>query len=187
MTVIWLVLILLALVGWLIHVFNGLVGLSNTADAAWADIDVQLKRRYDLVPNLVEVTKGYAAHESAAFEKVATARTAGMGAYTPGEKSQTEPNLVAGLHSIFALAESYPQLKANEEFLNLQHTLADIEDYLQSARRYYNAVVRDLNTRTEAFPNNYLASLFGVTVREYFQLDSAQEAKPAPVSFGAKP
>jgi len=187
MTVIWLVLILLALVGWLIHIFNSLVSLSNTADAAWADIDVQLKRRYDLVPNLVEVAKGYAGHENTTLVKVAEARTAGVGAYTPGEKSQTEPALVAGLHSVFALAESYPQLKANEEFLSLQHTLVDIEDYLQSARRYYNAVVRDLNTRTEVFPNNFLASLFGVSAREYFQLDNAQEAKPVPVSFGAKP
>jgi len=187
MTVIWLVLILLALVGWLIHVFNSLVSLSNTADAAWADIDVQLKRRYDLVPDLVEVTKGYAGHESTTLVKVAEARTAGMSAYTPGEKTKTEPVLVAGLRSLFALAESYPQLKANEQFLNLQHTLVDIEDYLQSARRHYNAVVRDLNTRTEVFPNNYLASLFGVTAREYFQLDNPQEAKPAAVGFGAKP
>ena len=186
MITIWVILALLGLVGWMIYLFNTLVGLSNRADAAWADIDVQLKRRYDLVPNLVETVKGYAAHESGTFEKVATARTAALDTYTPAEKTKSEPPLVAGVHQLLALAEAYPSLKANEEFLSLQHTLTDIEDYLQSARRYYNAVVRDLNTQVQMFPNNLVASLLAVGPREYFQLDNEQEAKPATVSFGAR-
>jgi LemA protein len=178
-TILWVVLVLLAFVAWLILIFNRLVSLSNTADAAWADIDAQLKRRYDLVPNLLELAKGYAAHEGATFEKIAAARTAGLDAFTPGEKAQTEPGLAAGLRSVFALAESYPELKANEQFLNLQHTLTDIEDYLQTARRHYNAVVRELNTQAQVFPNNLFASLFGIVPREYFQFDSGKDGKVA--------
>ena len=187
MITIGIILFLLVVTGWLIYVFNTLVSLSNRADAAWADIDVQLKRRYDLVPNLVETVKGYAAHETGTFQKVAAARAAGLDAFTPGEKSQTEPTLAAGVRQLFAVAEAYPELKANEEFLRLQNSLADIEDYLQSARRYYNAVVRDLNITAQMFPNNWVAPLFAVRPREYFQLDSPDQAKPAEVSFGAKP
>ncbi len=175
----WVVLVLLAFVVWLIFLFNRLVSLSNLADAAWADIDAQLRRRYDLVPNLLDAAKRYAAHESATFEKVAAARAAGLEAFTPGEKAQTEPGLAAGLRSIFALAESYPELKANEQFLNLQRTLTDIEDYLQSARRHYNAVVRELNTQTQVLPNSLFASMFGVVPREYFQFDGDKDGKPA--------
>lgn len=177
--ILWVVLALLAFVVWLIFLFNRLVSLSNLADAAWADIDAQLKRRYDLVPRLLEVAKTYAVHERATFDTIAAARTAGLDAFTPGEKAQTEPGLVAGLRAVFALAESYPELKANEQFLNLQHTLTDIEDYLQSARRHYNAIVRELNTQTRVFPNNLFASMFGVMPREYLQFDGDKDVKPA--------
>jgi LemA protein len=178
-TTLWVVLALTGFVVWLIFLFNRLVSLSNAADAAWADIDAQLRRRYDLVPALLEVVQGYAAQQTAAFEKIAAARAAGLDAFTPREKTQTEPGLVAGLRSVFALAESCPELKANQQFLNLQHTLADIEDYLQSARRHYNAVARELNTQTQAFPYNLFASMFGVTPREYFQFDRDEADAPA--------
>lgn len=183
---IWIGLLLLAVILWLIVLFNALVSLRNRADGAWADIDVQLKRRYELVPNLVEVVKGYATHERSTFENVAGARAAAMDARSPAEKTQAEPALVSGLHSVFALAEAYPALQANEEFLKLQTTLTQIEDSLQSARRYYNAVVRDLNTKLQVFPNNLIAPLFRIRTREYFQLDNADEGKAVPVSFGNK-
>jgi LemA protein len=181
----WAVLILaVAVVAWLIYVFNSLITLRTRADNAWADIDVQLKRRHDLVPNLVEVVKGYAIHERGTFEKVATARAAAMQAATTDQRGQTETDLVAGLRSVFALAEAYPQLKANEEFLDLQKNLARIEDTLQSARRYYNAVVRDLSIKMQTFPNNLVAPLFGVTPRDYFQLENREEANAVNVKFG---
>ena len=182
---IWAILALLALLGWFIYLFNTLISLSNRADAAWADIDAQLKRRYDLVPNLVEIVKGYAAHESDTFEKVAAARTAALDTYTPDEKTKSEPPLLAGVRQLLALAEAYPALKANEEFTGLQQTLTDIEDYLQSARRSYNTVVRDLNTTLQVFPNNLVASMLAVAPREYFQLDHEQEAKPVSANLGA--
>jgi LemA protein len=182
---IWLLLPVVLIVGWLIYLYNALIRLANRADNAWADIDVQLKRRYDLVPNLVEVVKGYAAHERTTFEKVAAARAAAMDAYSPAEKNVVEPNLIAGVRSLFALAEAYPALKANEEFLNLQRNLAEIEDQVQAARRYYNAVVRDLSIKLQSFPNALVAPLFGVKPREYFQLDSPAEAQAVNVKFGA--
>lgn len=183
---IWIGLLLLALMLWLVLVFNALVSLRNRADGAWADIEVQLERRYDLVPNLVEVVRGYASHERSAFEIVAAVRAAAMEACSPAEKTQAEPGLVLGLRSVFALAEAYPTLKANEEFLTLQVTLTKIEDSLQSARRYYNAVVRDLNTKLQVFPNNLIAALLQIRTREYFQLDSADEGKTVAVSLGSK-
>lgn len=183
----WLTILLLVLLGWLIYLFNSLIGLKNRADNAWADIDVQLKRRYDLIPNLVEVVKGYAAHERGTLENVTAARGAAMSAVTPAAKAEAEPNLLVGLRSIFAIAEAYPDLKANEEFLKLQDTLTDIENYLQGARRYYNAVVRDLNTKLQVFPNNLVAPLFAVRPREYFALASEQEAQTVDVSFEKKP
>jgi LemA protein len=186
MIMIWTGFLLLALVVWLVFVSNSLVRLTNRADAAWADIDVQLKRRYDVVPNLVGVVKGYAAHERGTFEKVAAARAVAMDAYSPASKSQAEPGLVSGLRSVFALAEAYPALKANDEFLKLQAALTDIENCLQSARRYYNAVVRDLNTRPQIFPNNMMAPLFGVRKREYFQLDNAEEAEAVSVNLAGE-
>jgi LemA protein len=180
----WILPIVVIVVVWLIYVFNSLISLSNRAANAWADIDVQLRRRYDLVPNLVEVVKGYAAHERSTFEKVAAARSTAQSSHSPSEKTQTEPVLISGIRSLFALAEAYPELKANEEFLSLQNNLVEIEDTLQSARRYYNAVVRDLNTKLQVFPNNAVAPVFGVQPREYFQLDCPDEAQTVGVKFG---
>lgn len=181
----WIVSIaVIVVVLWLIYVFNSLISLLNRADNAWADIDVQLKRRYDLVPNLVEVVKGYAKHERGTFEKVAAARAAAQMSSTPDQKNQTETALASGILTLFALAEAYPQLKANEEFLHLQNNLAEIENALQGARRYYNAVVRDLNTKLQVFPNNAVAPLFGMRPRDYFQLDSNAEAQAVDVQFG---
>lgn len=184
---IWVGIPLLLIAVWMVWLFNSLVSLHNQADAAWADIDVQLNRRYDLVPNLVAVVKGYAAHEAATFEKVATARTAALAAFSPAEKSQVELPLESGLRSLFALAEAYPALKANDEFLLLQKNLAEIEDNLQKARRDYNTLVRDLSIMQQQFPNNLLAPIFGVRPREYFQLDSPGQGQARPVEFGDTP
>jgi LemA protein len=182
----WLAgIVIIAVLVWVIVVFNSLIRLRNAADSAWADIEVQLKRRYELVPNLVQTVKGYAAHEQQTLQNVITARTAALASHSPSEKSQTEPSLVSAIRSLFGLVEAYPDLKASEDFLKLQDNLVQIEDALQSARRYYNAVVRDLNTKLQVFPNNLVAPLFGVQSRDYFQLDSAAEARPAEVRFGA--
>src|ERR1035437_10699624 len=144
MMYIWIVLAVIVL--WAVFSFNGLVSLRNRAKEAWADIDVQLKRRYDLIPNLVETVKGYATHESSAFENVTKARSAAMGAGTLAEKGKAENDLAGALKSVFAIAEAYPDLKANQNFLSLQQELADTEDKMQAARRFYNTNVRDLNT-----------------------------------------
>src|SRR5690606_37023106 len=137
---------------WIVFAYNGFVRLVNRAKEAWADIDVQLKRRYDLIPNLVNTVKGYATHEASAFENVTKARTAAMGAQTPDEKGKAENMLSGALKSIFAIAEAYPDLKANQNFLELQRELSDTENKIQAARRFYNANVRDLNIGIESFP-----------------------------------
>jgi len=169
MITIWLIILLLGAVSWLIYQFNTLVGLSNHADAAWAQIDSQLARRYELVTRLLDLVKTSPAATGPALEHLAAARTAAMNAYTPAEKSQVEPPLAAGITTVLALAHSLPQLTTNEELLQLQHTLADIEDYLNGARRVYNALVQDLNARSTSVPNRFLASLFGVEPRELYQ------------------
>jgi LemA protein len=165
---------LVALVA-VIGIYNGIVRLRVRADNAWADIDVQLKRRHDLVPNLVETVKGYAGHERQTLEAVVAARSRAMEAGGPAAKGEAEASLGQALKSLFALSESYPQLRAIESFSQLQASLAQIEDALQSARRYYNAVVRDLNTRIAEFPSNVVAGVFGFTPREYFNLTAAAE------------
>src|SRR5512141_709099 len=148
-----IVLIVLAvIVLWAVFAYNRLVTLVNRAKEAWADIQVQLKRRYDLIPNLVETVKGYAAHEASAFENVTRARAAAMGAGTTAEKAQAENQLTGALKSLFAVSEAYPDLKANQNFLQLQKELGDTEDKIQAARRFYNGVVRDLNTAIQSFP-----------------------------------
>jgi LemA protein len=163
--------------------YNRLVSLSMRADNAWSDIDVQLKRRWELIPNLVETVKGYARHEQSTFEKVTAARSQAMQAHTPGEHAAAEGNLQGALKSLFAVAEAYPELRANENFLGLQRELSGLEDAIQNARRYYNAIVRDLNTAIESFPGNLLAGPFGFVKREYFELDSAAERTAPKVSF----
>src|SRR5512146_907510 len=149
--------------------YNQLVGLRNRIENAWSQIDVQLKRRYDLIPNLVETVKGYAAHEKGVFENVTAARSAAMGAGSLADKGKAENMLSGALKSLFAVAEAYPDLKANQNFLNLQNQLADTEDKLQAARRFYNGNVRDLNTAMQVFPGSLIASTFRFSPMEFFQ------------------
>lgn len=179
--------ILLVLVGAavaVIAIYNSLVRLRVQCDNAWADIDVQLKRRYDLIPNVVETVKGYAAHERQTFDDVVNARNRAMSAQGPAAKGQAEGMLTQALKSVFALAEAYPQLRAVESFTQLQATLNQIEEAVQNARRYYNAVVRDLNTRIVQFPSNLIAGWFAFHSREFFELTAAAEREAPRVSFG---
>ena len=175
-------LILIALAVVALVIYNGLVQLKVRAESAWSDIDVQLKRRHDLVPNLVETVKGYASHESGTFEAVVNARSRAMGAQSPAARAEAENMLTGALKSLFALAEAYPQLRAAENFGQLQQQLAGIEDAIQNARRYYNAVVRDLNTKIQQFPSNLIARTFGFREREFFEISEAESAVPR-VSF----
>jgi len=163
-----------------IAIYNGLVRLNVQAGNAWADIDVQLKRRSDLIPNVVETVKGYASHERQTLEAVVTARNRAVSAQGagPAERAQAEGALTGALRGLFALAEAYPQLRAAENFGQLQGTLAQIEEAVQSARRYYNAVVRDLNTRIQQFPSNTIAGMFGFKTREFFEIADTERAVP---------
>ena len=174
--------VVVVLVLWLIASYNGLVTLRNRAQEAYSDIDVQLKRRYDLIPNLVESVKGYMQHESGVFEKVTQARAQAMQATGPA-KAGAEDQLSGALKSLFAVAENYPQLKANENFLSLQNELTDTEDKIQAARRFYNGMVRDLNTRIQRFPSNLIAGSFGFTAMEFFGNLSDAEKQPVQVKF----
>ena len=181
MTIIWIILIVLVL--WIVFAFNGLVSLRNRAKEAWADIEVQLKRRYDLIPNLVNTVKGYATHESTAFENVTKARSAAMGAGgNLADKAANENVLAGALKSVFAIAEAYPDLKANQNFLALQSELSDTENKIQAARRFYNANVRDLNTKIEVFPSNLIAKNFGFSKMEFFDIPD-NDAAQNPVEF----
>jgi LemA protein len=168
----------------LIGMYNSLVRLKVTTDNAWADIDVQLKRRYDLIPNLVETVKGYAGHEKGTLEAVINARNRAMSATSPADKAQAENVLSGTLKSLFALSEAYPQLRAIESFTSLQNTLSQIEDTVQNARRYYNAVVRDLNTKIQQFPTNIFAGMLGFKPREFFEVTATAEREAPKVSFG---
>src|SRR5580658_1110038 len=160
MTILYIVLaIVIILIIWAILSYNGFVTLTQRVKEAWADIDVQLKRRYDLIPNLVETVKGYAAHEAGTLEKVTEMRTRAMNATAPADKADAENMLSGALKSLFAVSENYPNLKANENFLELQHQLEDTENKLQAARRFYNSVVQDLNTRLQSFPGNFIGSI----------------------------
>jgi len=168
---------------WVIVAYNSFIRLINRAKEAWADIDVQLKRRYDLIPNLVNTVKGYAAHEASAFENVTKARAAAMGAGNLADKSQAETQLGAALKSIFAIAEAYPDLKANQNFLELQKELSDTENKIQAARRFYNTNVRDLNIKIESFPANIIANMFKFSKMEFFQLAEETARGPVAVKF----
>jgi LemA protein len=180
-----LVAVLVLLIIIVIALYNGLVRLRVQADNAWSDIDVQLKRRYDLVPNVVETVKGYAAHESGTLEAVVKARNSAMAAQGPAAKADAENQLTGALRQIFALSESYPQLRAVESFTQLQNTLSQLEDSIQNARRYYNAVVRDLNTKIQVFPSNLIAGMFNFKPREFFEVSAPAEREVPKVSFGA--
>ena len=177
--------VLFLLVVFAIAMYNSLVRLKVQCDNAWADIDVQLKRRYDLIPNLLETVKGYAAHEKGTLEAVINARNRAMSATGPGEKAQAENVLSGALKSLFALSEAYPQLRAIESFTSLQNSLTQIEDTVQNARRYYNAVVRDLNTKIQQFPTNIFANVLGFKTREFFEITAAAERETPKVSFNA--
>lgn len=178
-------LILAALVLLVVGMYNALVRLKVQSENAWADIEVQLKRRYDLIPNLVETVKGYAGHERQTLESVVAARNRAMSAQTPAAKGQAEGLLTQSLKSLFALAEAYPQLRAVDSFTQLQGSLNQIEEAVQSARRYYNAVVRDLNTKIAEFPSNFIAGYFGFKPREFFEITEETEREAPKVSFEA--
>ena len=180
----WVILLVMAaILLWAAASYNGMVQLRVRADGAWSDISVQLKRRYDLIPNLVETVKGYAAHEQRVFTQVTEARSRAMQAAGPKEAAAAEQSLAGSLKSLFAVAEQYPQLRANENFLGLQQSLGQVEDALQSARRYYNAVVRDYNTKLAVFPDRLIAQAGAFHPKEFFQLDSAAEAATPKVAF----
>ena len=181
----YLLIVLGVLVVWVIYIYNSFISLRNRAQEAWADIEVQLKRRYDLIPNLVNSVKGYAVHESSVFENVTKARNMAMGAQGPTkEHAEAENRLTGALKSIFALSEAYPDLKANQNFLALQNELSDTENKIQAARRFYNTNVRDLNIKTESFPSNIIASLFRFSKMEFFDLaDNDAAQNPVQVKF----
>ncbi|MEI6400338.1 MAG: LemA family protein [bacterium] len=167
-----------------VSMFNGFVRGRNRAEEAWADIEVQLKRRYDLIPNLVNTVKGYATHESTAFEKVTEARAQAMGAKTMGDHATSEKVLGSAISGIFGIAEAYPELKANTNFMELQRELSDTENKIQAARRFYNGNVRDYNTSLQVFPGNIFAKMFSFTKKEFFDIDdNGPESKPVEVKF----
>lgn len=167
--------IILILLVWYVLTYNGFIRLKNQADESWSGIDVQLKRRYDLIPNLVETVKGYAAHEKSTFENVTKARNVAMGAQSVEDKAKAENLLSGTLKSLFAVAENYPELKANQNFLDLQANLTEIENQIQMARRYYNAVVRDYNVMCESFPSLIVAGMGGFKKRAFFEIAEGEK------------
>ncbi len=173
-------LVLIAVVFW---AYNTLIRLRVQADSAWSDIDVQLKRRHDLIPNLVETVKGYAAHEKGTFENVAKFRSMAMAATDTASRAEAEGQLTMALKGLLAVAEQYPQLKASEQFQSLQGSLSQLEDDIQNSRRYYNAVVRDLNTKIQVFPTNIIAGMFNFTARQFFEIQAPAEREPVAVKF----
>jgi len=187
MTILYVVLGIIVVVAIaVISMYNGLIRLKNRVDEAWSDIDVQLKRRYDLIPNLISTVKGYASHEQATFEKVVNARVAAMSAQESGDaeaQGQAENALSSTLKSIFALAENYPDLKANTNFLELQRELSDTENKIQASRRFYNGNVRDFNTKIQVFPNNMIAGYLKFTARKFFEIENEVEKQNVEVKF----
>jgi LemA protein len=177
--------VLIALYG--VATFNSLIRLRNRADEGFSDIDVQLKRRHDLIPNLVETVKGYAAHERQVFENVTAARSNAVAAKGPQAQAQAENALTGALRQLFAVAENYPELKASQNFIELQDEITDTEDKIQASRRFYNMTVRDLNIKVESFPSRFFAPLANVTKRDFFELDDEADRAVPQVSFGAPP
>lgn len=183
-TVSWILLaVVVLLVFYIIALYNSLVKLKIRSEEAWSDIDVQLKRRYDLIPNLVEIVKGYAKHEKTAFENVTRARAEALQAQTVPQKSKAENQIEGALKSIFAVAEAYPELKANENFVELQRELTDTEDKIQASRRFYNANVRELNIAVESFPTNIISNMFKFEKKDLFELKEAAAKEPVKVKF----
>jgi len=178
-----LIAVVVLVVGWYIATYNKLITAKNATQNSWSDIDVQLKRRYDLIPNVVETVKGYAGHEKSLLTKVTEARAAAMSAKTPAEHAKAENMLTETLKSLFAVAENYPDLKASQNFLGLQSELRDAEDKIQAARRFYNANVRDFNTMLQVFPTNMVASFMGFTAREFFEVAAEAQREAPAVKF----
>lgn len=183
MELIWIFVIVIgAILLWLILTYNGLITSRNRVDEAWSDIEVQMKRRYDLIPNIVNTVKGYAAHEASVFEKVTEARATAMGAKTMKEHAAAENMLSETLKSLFAVSEAYPALQASTNFLQLQHELTDAEDKIMASRRFYNANTRDFNTKLQVFPTNLIAGMLGFVKREFFDAPDVALETPQ-VSF----
>jgi LemA protein len=181
----WILVIGVALIAGVVVLYNRLVGLRNASENAWSDIDVQLKRRHNLIPNLVETVKGYASHEQTTFQEVTEARTRAQHAGGPGDPGGSEGALGRAIGRLFAVAEAYPELQANESFRELQRELSAIEEHIQNARRYYNAVIRDLNTACDTFPSNLVAGSFGIVKGEYFELDAPEARETPRVDFSS--
>lgn len=180
----WIIPGVILLIGlWVMTAYNGLISLRNQVDEGWSDIDVQLKRRYDLIPNLVNTVKGYATHESKVFEQVSAARSAAMGAKTPADKQAAENMLTGTLKTLFAVSEAYPELKANQNFLKLQDELSDTENKIQAARRFYNGMVRDFNTKLQVFPTNMIANNLGFKAYTFFELGTESERQNPTITF----
>ncbi len=175
--------VLIALGVWIVIIYNGLIKLKVRTNEAWSDIDVQLKRRYDLIPNLINTVKGYATHEKELFEKVTQARANAMNAQNPEEKAGAENMLTGALKSLFAVSENYPDLKANENFLELQRELSDTENKIQASRRFYNGNVRDLNTKIQVFPDSIVANMLKIGKREFFEIEEEKEKETPKVEF----
>lgn len=184
MSLAWILLIVLAVAaGYVLLAYNSLVRRKNQVDESWSDIDVQLKRRHNLIPNVVETVKGYATHEREAFEHVTEARARALGAQDPKAHAQAENALTSTLKTLFAVAENYPDLKANANFLDLQRELADTENKIQAARRFYNSNVRDYNTATQTVPTNIIAQMFGFRPREFFEVEDEAVRSVPQVDF----
>ena len=182
--IIWIVVAVVAILAIVvISIYNNLVKLNVRTDEAWSDIDIQLKRRYDLIPNLIETVKGYAKHEKEAFENVTRARAEALGAESVGDKAKAENQIEGALKSIFAVAEAYPDLKANQNFAQLQADLTDTEDKIQASRRFYNSNVREMNIAVQTFPTNIFANMFNFKKRDLFELDEVAEKEPVKVDF----
>ncbi len=171
------------LVLWMIYTYNRFIKLINQTEEAWSDIEVQLKRRYDLIPNLLETVKGYAAHEKNVFESVTEARTKALNAQSIKEKEEADNLVTSALKTIFAVAEAYPQLRASENFRELQLELTDTENKIQAARRFYNSIVRDLNILIDSFPANLVAKIFNFKKKEFFELEETEAQEPVKVKF----
>jgi LemA protein len=183
----WIIIVVPALlVFWLVGTYNRLITLRNRSDEAWSDIDVQLKRRHDLIPNLVEAVKGYASHEKSVFENVTNARAQAMTAEKSGDpkKMQEAENMLSGtLKTLFAVSENYPDLKASENFIELQRELRDTEDKIQASRRFYNTNIRDINIKIQSFPSNIVANLFNFKKRDFFEVEDPKEKEAVKVQF----
>lgn len=184
MTLAWIIILaVLTLIGLVLLAYNSLVRRRNQVDEAWSDIDVQLKRRHSLISNVIETVKGYAAHERESFENVTQARARALGAKDPQQQAQAENALTSTLKTLFAVAENYPDLKANTNFLELQRELADTENKIQAARRFYNSTVRDFNTAIQSVPSNIIARSFGFEAREFFEVDDEAVRSVPQVKF----